>query len=131
MPLIVLRTLNKFVKRLSAADDKILRGQIQILIAKIFPFTEKSGLNMKGNFHHHQHPQPSVENQTSSLGTGAENKSPRPSPDSTSTSKKRLVAWAASTSLYRLFYPCRVTALSTFLGSAELHHQSVQSMPPG
>lgn len=51
MPLILLRTLNKFVKRLAAANDNLFRGQIQILIAKIFPFTEKSGLNMKGNFH--------------------------------------------------------------------------------
>ena len=58
-----MRTLNTFIRRLDSSEDAVLRGQIQLLLSKIFPLTDKSGsleeivcfykflgLNMKGNF---------------------------------------------------------------------------------
>ena len=87
--LILLRTLNKFVKRLSGCEDKLFRGQIQALVAKIFPISEKSGrqfweegLNLKGNFN--SEPEVIIEssNQIEEDPTSKPGLKNRPNPDS-------------------------------------------------
>jgi THO complex subunit 1 len=47
----LLRTCNILLKRLSKSQDAELCGRVLIFLAKFLPLTERSGVNMYGNFH--------------------------------------------------------------------------------
>ena len=46
--MILLRISNGILKKLSVTDDTKFRGRIQMLIACVFPISEKSGVNLNG-----------------------------------------------------------------------------------
>ncbi|KZO98684.1 hypothetical protein CALVIDRAFT_31330 [Calocera viscosa TUFC12733] len=51
MSLVLLRTLNEILRRLSKSAHTPLCGRImQLLASKIFPFGERSGVNLRGSF---------------------------------------------------------------------------------
>lgn len=48
--LVILKTTNTLLKRLSSSLDTKLRGQIQMLLSEIFSISDKSGVNLKGHY---------------------------------------------------------------------------------
>lgn len=48
--LILLRTCNETLRKLSKTENAALCGRIQIFLASVFPLSERSGVNLKGEF---------------------------------------------------------------------------------
>jgi len=48
--LYLLKTCNKLLKRLSREDNSLLCGRLLILVAKLLPLSERSGVNLVGGF---------------------------------------------------------------------------------
>jgi THO complex subunit 1 len=49
--LILLRLSNEALRRLSRSENAVLCGRIQIFLSSVFPLSERSGVNLKGEFH--------------------------------------------------------------------------------
>lgn len=49
--LILLRTCNQLLRRMSKADNTVLCGRLLMLLANLFPLSERSGVNVNGEFH--------------------------------------------------------------------------------
>jgi THO complex subunit 1 len=48
--MVLLRTVNGILRKLSVTDDTKLRGRIQMLTARVLPISEKSGVNLNGTY---------------------------------------------------------------------------------
>lgn len=46
----MLRSFLEFLRRLSKSDDPSFRGRILIFLANVFPLSDRSGLNIKGEY---------------------------------------------------------------------------------
>jgi THO complex subunit 1 len=49
--LILLRLCNEALRKLSRSENAVLCGRIQIFLSSVFPLSERSGVNLKGEFH--------------------------------------------------------------------------------
>ncbi|KAG0310121.1 hypothetical protein BGZ99_000645 [Dissophora globulifera] len=49
--LTLLRMCNELLRRLSKAKNTVFCGRILMLLSSVFPITERSGVNLKGDFH--------------------------------------------------------------------------------
>ncbi|KAK6532208.1 hypothetical protein TWF281_006402 [Arthrobotrys megalospora] len=77
--IILLRLCNELLRRLSKSEDTVFCGRIFVFLTKSFPLSERSGVNLRGEFH--------VENKTAfdeQWSPQAGNKTPFPKLDHTS-----------------------------------------------
>ncbi|KAK6357810.1 hypothetical protein TWF730_007169 [Orbilia blumenaviensis] len=90
--IILLRLCNELLRRLSKSEDTVFCGRIFVFLTKSFPLSERSGVNLRGEFH--------VENRTAFDERWSQpdrNKSDPPhSPKSTDASESALAADACN-----------------------------------
>jgi THO complex subunit 1 len=49
--LVILRLCNELLRRLSRAEDPVFCGRVYIFLFRSFPLSDKSSVNLRGNFH--------------------------------------------------------------------------------